>query len=202
LVAFAVVSPWLVRNYQAFGKFIFVRDNLPLELYMSNNAESVGFWTREEHPANDRRAMEKFQEMGEARFMAEKGQQAREFIREHPETFLRYTVKRAFYFWVSPPQAAIVGGYDFNISRHMNYLLEAAFAFAGLWLMFRRGKPEAYLLACFLLIYPLPYYVVSPYPRYKHLIEPEMLLLIVYVLWEARKIQIYWPMRRSQPILR
>lgn len=197
LIAFAVVSPWLVRNYRVFGKFMFVRDNLPLELYMSNNEESVGFWTRNEHPANDRQAMEKFHELGEARFMAEKGQQAREFIRQHPGTFLEFTLKRAMYFWISPPQAAIVGGYDFNISRHMNYVLEAAFAFAGLWLTFRHRKPEGYLLACFLVIYPLPYYIVSPYPRYKHLIEPEMLLLIVYALWEARSIQIYWPMRRS-----
>ena len=201
LIACAVVSPWLVRNYRLFGRFVFVRDNLPMELYMSNNEESAGFWTRNEHPANDRQAMEKFHELGEARYMAEKGQQVREFIRQHPGRFVEFTVKRAIYFWISPPQAAIVGGYDFNISRHMNYLLEAAFAFAGLWLTFRRGKPEAYLLACFLLIYPLPYYIVSPYPRYKHLIEPEMLLLIVYLLWEARGIEIKCPLRkRSLPV--
>lgn len=199
VVCLAVVSPWLVRNYRVFGKFVFVRDNLPLELYMSNNDESVGFWTRNEHPANDRQAMEKFHELGEARFMAEKGRQAREFIREHPATFVEFTVKRALYFWISPPQAAIVNGYDFNISRHMNYFLEAAFAFVGLWLSFRRGKPEAFLLACFLLVYPLPYYIVSPYARYKHLIEPEMLLLIVYLLWEARRIQVRWPLRESRP---
>ena len=198
VVVFALVSPWLVRNYRVFGKFIFVRDNLPLELYMSNNNESVGFWTRNEHPANDREAMETFHEMGEARFMEEKGRQAREFIQEQPRRFAEFTLKRAMYFWISPPQAAIVGGYDFNISRHMNYFLEAAFAFAGLWLAFRRGMAEAYLLACFLLVYPLPYYIVSPYPRYKHLIEPEMLLLIVYALWEARRVQLHWPLRQSR----
>jgi 4-amino-4-deoxy-L-arabinose transferase-like glycosyltransferase len=203
LIATAMVAPWLVRNYRVFGRFIFVRDNLPLELYMSNNNESVGFWTRNEHPANDRQAMEKFHQLGEARFMAEKGQQAREFIRDHPETFLWFTLKRAVYFWISPPQAAIVAGYDFNFSRHTNYFLEAAFAFAGLWLTFQRGKPEAWLLACFLFIYPLPYYIVSPYSRYKHLIEPEMLLLIVYLLYESRGIQLHFPWRRieaSEPL--
>jgi 4-amino-4-deoxy-L-arabinose transferase-like glycosyltransferase len=198
IAASAVICPWLVRNDRVFGRFVFIRDNLPLELYMSNNNESEGFWTRNEHPANDREAMEVFHAMGEARFMAEKGRQAREFIQEHPGAFVEFTLKRALYFWISPPQAAIVRGYDFNISRHMNYFLEAAFAFAGLWLSFRRGMPEGYLLACFLLIYPLPYYIVSPYPRYKHLIEPEMVLLIVYVLWEARRIQIDWPARWSR----
>jgi 4-amino-4-deoxy-L-arabinose transferase-like glycosyltransferase len=196
-VALLVVTPWLVRNYRVFGKFVFIRDNLPMELYMSNNNESTGFWTRNEHPANDRQAMEKFHEMGEARFMAAKGREAREFIRQHPEKFIDFTWKRALYFWISPPQLAIVNGYDFNISRHMNYFLEAAFAFAGLWLTFHRRKTEAYLLAFFLLVYPLPYYIVSPYPRYKHVIEPEMVLLIVYVLWEARKVEIHWPARQS-----
>ncbi|HTZ95883.1 MAG TPA: glycosyltransferase family 39 protein [Terriglobales bacterium] len=198
VVCMAVVSPWLARNYRVFGKFVFIRDNLPLELYMSNNHESVGFWTRNEHPANDRQAMERFHELGEARYMADKGRQAREFIRDNPATFAEFTLKRALYFWISPPQAAIVGGYDFDISRHMNYFLEAAFAFAGLWLSFRRHIPEAYLLACFLLVYPLPYYIVSPYPRYKHLIEPEMLLMIVYLLWEARTVQVRWPLKESR----
>ncbi len=196
LIAVTVVSPWIVRNYRVFGKFMFVRDNFPMELYQSNNNESEGFWTREEHPANDRRAMQKFQELGELRFMTERGQQARQFIREHPSRFLDFTLKRVMYFWISPPQAAIVGGYDLVVSRHMNYFLEAAFAFAGLWLTFYRRKPEAYLLAGFLLVYPLPYYIVSPYARYKHLIEPEMLLLIVYLLLESRRIQLHWPWKK------
>lgn len=193
VVAVLVVSPWMVRNYGVFGKFVFVRDNLPMELSMGNNNESEGFWTREEHPANDRRTMQKFQQLGEVRYMGERGQEFREFVGEHPGKFLYFSLKRAMYFWISPPQAAIVAGYDLQVSRHVNFLLEAAFAFAGLWLTLRRRKPEGYLLACFLLVYPLPYYLVSPYPRYKHVIEPEMLLLIVYVLWESRGIQVRWP---------
>ena len=48
-------------------------------------------------------------------------------------------------------------------------------------------------LAPFLLIYPLPYYIVNPFPRYKHPIEPVMLILIVYVLAEARAVELHWP---------
>jgi hypothetical protein len=43
-----------------------------------------------------------------------------------------------------------------------------------------------------LLVYPLPYYLVNPFQRYKHPIESVMLILIVYVLWEARAIKIIW----------
>jgi 4-amino-4-deoxy-L-arabinose transferase-like glycosyltransferase len=193
-----VVSPWLVRNYRTFGQFIFVRDNLPLEMYEANNDQSAGFWTRNEHPGNNPDAMRRFQELGELGFMSEKKREVRQFIREHPGRFLWFTVERAVYFWIAPPQATIVAGYDLMISRHTNFFLAAAFAFAGLWLTIRNRKKGAFLLACFMLIYPLPYYLVNPFPRYKHPIEPEMILLIIYLFVEARKIQVTWGPRTGR----
>ena len=200
LIAGLVVSPWLVRNYEVLGKFIFVRDNLPLEMYEANNDQSAGLWTRNEHPGNNPEAMRRFQELGELGFMAEKKQEVHQFIREHPARFLRFTAERAVYFWIAPPQATIVAGYDLMISRHTNFLLGAVLAFAGLWLTIRNRKYGAFLLACFLLIYPLPYYLVMPFVRYKHPIEPEMIMLIVYLFWEARHIQIQWPKSKDRII--
>ena len=199
LVALLVTTPWAVRNYRVFGgKFVFIRDNLPLEMHEANNARSQGLWTRNEHPGNDPDAMRDFQQLGELRFMEEKKAQVRQFIREQPGQFLWFTLERAVYFWIAPPQATIVAGYDMWISRHVNFALGAVFAFAGLWLTLRNRIHGGFLLACFLLIYPLPYYLVQPFVRYKHPIEPEMLLLIVYLFWEARKVQIHWPKRPAQ----
>ena len=194
LAAGMVVSPWLVRNYTVFGKFVFVRDNLSLEMHMANNDQSTGLWTRSQHPGNDPEAMRRFQELGEIRFMEEKQQQVRAFIREHPGEFFRFTLNRVLYFWIGPPQADIIAGYDLRIARHVMFILPAAFAFAGLWMTLRGRKPGGFLLSCLLLIYPLPYYLVNPFPRYKHAIEPEMILLVVYLFWEASRVQIH---RRS-----
>ncbi|HEX8816121.1 MAG TPA: glycosyltransferase family 39 protein [Terriglobales bacterium] len=193
VIALAVATPWLVRNYLVFGRFVFIRDNLPLEMHEANNARSQGLWTRDEHPGNDPEAMREFQQLGELRFMEEKHEQVREFVHRNPEQFLWFTLERVVYFWIAPPQAAIVAGYDLMISRHVNFALGAVFAFAGLWLTLRNRVSGGFLLACFLLIYPLPYYLVNPFVRYKHPIEPEMMLLIMYLFWEARKIKIYWP---------
>lgn len=181
--------PWTVRNYQAFGRFILIRDNLPLELYEANNNLSSGLWTRGEHPGNDPATMRRFQELGEIRFMDEEKRELQEFVGEHPERVLLFTLERVWYFWAAPPQATMVAGYDFRIARHAQFFLAALFAFAGLVLTLRRRNRYRWLLAPFLLIYPLPYYLVNPFPRYKHPIEAVMLILIVYVIWEARTVR-------------
>src|SRR5467141_3249300 len=148
LIAALVVTPWLARNYAVFGKFVFVRDNLPLEMHMANNDQSTGLWTRSEHPGNQPEAMRRFQELGELRFMEEKQQEVREFMREHPARFVRFSLERVVYFWIGPPQANIVAGYDLMIARHVAFLLPASAAFAGLWLTLRQRKKPGLLLAC------------------------------------------------------
>jgi len=198
LMAGVVVSPWLIRNYRVFGRFVFVRDNLPLELHMANNGHSEGLWTRNEHPGNDPQAMRQFRETGELRFMQQKQVEFRQFLREHPGEFLWFSLQRAAYFWIAPPSFTNFAGYDLGISRHMNFFLGAAFAFAGLWLTLRNRTQGGFLLACCLLIYPLPYYMVNPFPRYKHPIEPVMTLLVVYLLHESRRVQVHWPLRFSR----
>jgi 4-amino-4-deoxy-L-arabinose transferase-like glycosyltransferase len=182
--------PWTLRNYETFGRFILIRDNLPLELYEANNNSSSGLWTRSEHPGNDPATMRRFQELGEIRFMDEEKRELQEFVRAHPGRILVFTLERVWYFWAAPPQATVVAGYDLRIARHAQFLLAALFAFAGLVLTFHRRNRYRWLLAPFLLIYPLPYYLVNPFPRYKHPIEAVMLILIVYVIWEAGKMRI------------
>jgi 4-amino-4-deoxy-L-arabinose transferase-like glycosyltransferase len=185
-----VLSGWLVRNYEVFGKFVFIRDNLPLEMHEANNDQSAGLWTRHEHPGNDPQAMRRFQQLGEMRYMEEKHQQVQQFIRENPGRFAWFTLERVWYFWAAPPQATIVAGYDLRIARHSQFVLAALFALAGLGITIHKRKPGWFLLACFLLVYPLPYYLVNPFVRYKHPIEPEMLLLIVYLWAEARRVKL------------
>jgi 4-amino-4-deoxy-L-arabinose transferase-like glycosyltransferase len=192
-VVILCVTPWTIRNYQTFGRVIFIRDNLPLELHEANNNASSGLWTRSEHPGNDAASMRRFAELGEIRYMDEKKRELQEFVRENPGKFLSFTLERVWYFWAAPPQATIVAGYDLWVARHVEFFLSALFAFAGLVLMFQRRSRYAWLLAPFLIVYPLPYYLVNPFPRYKHPIEPVMLMLIVYVLSEAKSVSVHWP---------
>ena len=110
LAAALVMSPWLVRNYSVFGKFVFVRDNLPLEMHMANNEQLHRPVDTQRAPGNDPDAMRRFQQLGELPFMEEMQREFREFVREHPTEFVRFTLERVAYFWIGPPQANIVAG--------------------------------------------------------------------------------------------
>ena len=198
LVVALLVSPWLIRNYEVLGKFVFVRDNLPLEMHMANNDRFTGLWTRNEHPGNDPVAMRRFQELGELAFMEEKQREFRQFVREHPADFVKFTLERALYFWIGTPQVTVVNGYDLLVARHTGFLIMTVLAFSGLCRSFRSRKAGSFLMASYLLVYPLPYYLVNPFARYKHPIEPEMILLTVYLLWEARGVEVNWPWKHSR----
>jgi hypothetical protein len=51
----------------------------------------------------------------------------------------------------------------------------------------RKRQPGAWLFFWLILCYPAPYYIVFPHPRYRHPIEPELGILMVYVISEAEK---------------
>jgi hypothetical protein len=56
---------------------------------------------------------------------------------------------------------------------------------AGLVVTIRRHMPGAFLFTTLLIFYPLMYYITFPQPRYRHPIEPEMLILAVLTVWAA-----------------
>jgi hypothetical protein len=58
-------------------------------------------------------------------------------------------------------------------------------AFWGLGRAIRNRTQGAWLFFWLILSYSFVYYIVFPHPRYRHPIEPELLILIVYVVSEA-----------------
>lgn len=103
----AVLAPWLVRNSIRLGGLCFVRDNLGLELFVSNQdgASSVAeenyvkpYWTTAHPHASVAAAME-LRRMGELPFERQKLHQALDWIESHPWRFVSLTTRRTFRFW-------------------------------------------------------------------------------------------------------
>lgn len=184
-VFFACITPWLVRNYQTFGKFIFIRDNFGAELRLGNGPGADGMWMEYLHPTQDVYALHQFQSMGELPYVAMRKQQALDYIKADYARFAGLCVKRFVYFWAGPPKATQPEW--LNSAKNSLFLASSVLMFWGLGRALRLGKPGAWLLFWLVLLYPAVYYIVFPAPRYRVPIEPEMALLCVCVITEAKR---------------
>ena len=189
----ATISPWLVRNYETFGKFIFVRSNFGAELRLGNGPFADGTWMQWLHPSQNIVELRRYQQMGELTYVAVRKREAMEFIRASYPRFAWISVKRFIYYWGGLPRSSKIAA--LAPFKNSLFLASSVLAFWGLGRALRRHWPGAWLFFWLLLTYPTIYYFVFPHPRYRHPIEPELGILIVYVISEAGGIH----SRKSSP---
>lgn len=185
VVFFACIAPWLARNYQTFGRFIFIRDNFGAELRLGNGNGADGTLMLYLDPLHDTYAMQQFRALGELNYVAMRKQQAVTYIKADYGRFALLSFKRFMIFWASPPKVtepAWVGP-----AKDSLFLGSSLLTFLGLGLALKQRRPGASLLFWLILFYPAIYYFVYAIPRYRHPIEPVMTILCVFVLTEAKK---------------
>jgi 4-amino-4-deoxy-L-arabinose transferase-like glycosyltransferase len=184
LVFFLVLSPWLVRNYEAFGRLVFIRDDFGLQLRLGNNKLADGISIVTLQPNLNKLELEKFQRLGEIAYEADCRRLAFDWIRAHPGRFAVISLKRFFYYWNGLPRPTdSVVPWDFRSSL---FLASSVMAVWGLMRALRQKRPAAWLFAGLVATYPTIYYFVFPHARYRHPIEPELFILVVFLASEVR----------------
>lgn len=186
----ATIAPWLVRNYETFGKFIFIRSNFGAELRLGNGPGADGTWMQYLHPSQNLTEMRRYQQLGELAYVAERKREALEFIRADYGRFAWISFKRFIYYWGGLPRSSEIPA--LASFKNSVFLASSVLAFWGLGRALRKRQPGAWLFLWLILSYATIYYFVFPHPRYRHPIEPELGILIVFVISEAE-------LRKSQP---
>ena len=183
LIFFATMSPWMARNYLVFHKFIPVRGNFGVEFHLGNTPDARGMWQVWLHPSQNPGELRKYQQMGEVAYAHSKLQETLQFVHEHPRHFAFLTFAHFIYYWSEAPHSeAYPGIYEL---KFFFSLAASVLGMLGLALALRRRLPGAMLYFFLLLSYPTVYYITFPHPRYRHPIEPELLILVVYLITEA-----------------
>lgn len=183
-VFFLVLSPWLLRNYKTFGRVVFIRDDFGLQFRLGNNDLADGVLIATLQPNLNKLELENFERLGEIAYEADCRRLAFEWIRAHPQRFAIISLKRFFYYWNGVPRPTdSTAPWDFRSSL---FLASSVLAIWGLCRALRLNRPGAWLFAGLVLTYPTVYYFVYPHARYRHPIEPELLILAVFLLCEAR----------------
>jgi hypothetical protein len=134
------------------------------------------------HPTTSALEFQRYQQLGEVGYNRWKAQQAWGFIREDPGEFVSLTAKRVLYFWdgsamkFRPP----TGWYWMPWS----FLPLSLMAVPALGMALRRQIYAWQLFWGAFLLYPAPYYLVFSLVRYRHVLEPLLLLLLAYAVME------------------
>ena len=183
LVFFMAISPWVIRNYEVFGRFVFLRDDFGLQFRLGNWKGADGMLMAYLQPNLNKLELEKFQRMGELAYADACKKEAFDWVRDNPGRFAVISLKRFFYYWNGVPRAtSSVAPVDFRTS---GFLATSILALWGLGRTVRQNRPAAWLFAGLVLTYPTVYYFVFPHARYRHPIEPELVILIVFLITEA-----------------
>ena len=178
------IMPWLVRDYVVMGHFILIRDNAGNELRIANNPIAEGQYVLALHPSQSNLMLAKYKRMGEYDFCVDQGRLAREWIARHPEKFAVITLRRVWFFWNGLPRTAKWEWLAETKNSHT--LFVSVMGILGLLLALKRRVHGVFLFATLLLFYPLIYYICFPEPRYRHPLDPSLIILGVYLVSEAR----------------
>jgi hypothetical protein len=183
VVAGAAIAclPWFIRNYQQFHSVFFVRDNLGIELYASNNpcARTTTLENVESgchaatHPnANADLDVEVIQK-GEVPFNREMQHRALAWIALNTRAFATLTARRFARFWFP-----YLGSFRYAIPMGLLTVLSVL----GLFWMYREHRNAALLFAATLAVYPLIHYLVQFEARYRYPIFWATLIPAAYAL--------------------
>jgi 4-amino-4-deoxy-L-arabinose transferase-like glycosyltransferase len=178
----AMIAPWLIRNEVVFGHPVFLKGNYWFEFHLGNYHYSNGMGFSGKHPTQNPRELRHYVEMGEQGYIQWAKNDAFQFVGEYPSEFWNLTIHRVWWFWDGTPM---------NYTSHewwrpWKFWPLSGGAWLGLIFVLTRRVRGWFLYAVPLALYPVPYYLSYCSSRYRHAIEPELLLISVYfayVVW-------------------
>lgn len=173
-IPFLVISPWLVRNYRVFGHFTFMRDNLGLELAVSNNSCADFKFKGNEltqcflhnHPNEGFAEAERVRQLGEYEYNRVRMREALDWIRRNPKRFFALTAQRFAAFWFPSPTGNPFEAMATPRGILLGWLM-VLLSLPGLWLMWKTNHEATAIVLLWLVLFPPIYYLIQFDIRYR-----------------------------------
>jgi hypothetical protein len=175
----------MIRNYTVFHALIPMRGNLGAELHQSVLEEHLGFpWGATIPVAEHDPVYLKYKSIGEYAYVQHENVLAKKYIATHKRRFLQFALKRVYFFWVSVPHpfekhAAI------ELAREINFCFLSLSGLMGLALALKNRIPASGLFLWAFLLIPLTYYFITVQARFRHPLEPLLIIYTCYLFLSA-----------------
>lgn len=192
----AILAPWSVRNYLAYGAFIPTRSTFGYALWVGNNTRATGELASYEE-------IEAYQNEHTILEVDTKGrQEAARFALRHPLLFVRLLfAKMSMYFSVARPTGFwphLHGG-----ARAFTVLISALFSLAlfafgvsGALTLLNTSHPITRSMLWFAALTPIPHMLTIVETRYRYQIYPLLMIFAgIYIAWlfTARTRALWYP---------
>jgi len=197
-IAFTIQSPWLVRNYIQFSKFVPIKNNGLFELEQSLLRDDDGvldFGRNLHHPYGDEREAKKHAEMGELAYIQERVATLREKFWERKWVYVDHCSNRIFAMlaWQTP---LTPGEEDFtwtHIARSLYTIPWCVFLSSLIPdIPLSRSQRNVLLIAT---VYLLPYALLSYYSRY---MIPLMGVRCLILIWGLQRWHAFFVLRKTK----
>ena len=156
-----------------------LRSNLPLELYIGNNENYTprAVWPPQ---ITKERELVRYFHMGEIPFMEEEKRKALAFMRAYPRVEVRLIADRFVAFWtgLADPWQRFLSADSLVRVLLLCSTASALGGLLGIAALLGKHSPYAFPLAAYPLVFPWLYYLTHSNLRYRHPIDPAVLLLV------------------------
>ena len=185
------VSPWFIRNYNTFHRFIPFRDNMGMVLRLGTKGATTHWAAYDLGPWHSDAEWNQFQRLGELGYMEKERKQAVDFIGTHPGWYAWTTLRRAVYMWTGfwSFDPAYLAQEPLDPPNIILCTIFTALALVGLWRAFRLNTAVAVLYGLVLISFPAVYYITSPEVYYRRPIDP-LIVILAASLVSARKLEL------------
>jgi len=184
-IAVLCCLPWTIRNYVDFHRIIPLRSNFAFELWLGNNDIFDPDARNGKQRITRYEEVRRYSKLGENAFMDEKWRIATEFIGSHPALEMRLTGRRVVAMWLGtehPLKDFLETDSRLAEVVFVANLLAVLGALGGIAVLFWKRSAWAFPAAVFPVVFPAVYYVTHASLRYRHAIDPVLLLLAAIAL--------------------
>jgi len=174
-----VLLPWEIRNYRVFHTPVPLRNNFWLEFWVGNDGNTQNWLDDSAHPTINKEEEAKFLRLGELAYMREKRRQSLDFLAHHPSLYATLFLRRIGYLWSGFWNLDPSNLQD-EFHSFANVYLTLALTLAmllGIWRAFRSHRRSLLPFLLVVLFYPVLFYVTHPTIRYRHVMDPEIVIL-------------------------
>ena len=187
-----VLLPWQIRNYRTFHTSVPLRSPFWVAFWVGNDGDTSSWMDLNVHPSTSPEEQAAFARLGEIPYMQEKRRESLAFLAQHPGLYVVLCFRRFIYVWTgfwNLDPSNLQDEFHGFANVYLTLSLTATMLL-GLWRAWRNSSAlgdgaisssssrEALLpYALVLFFYPLVFYLSSPTIRYRHVIDPEVVVL-------------------------